>query len=172
MGEKNDLRTFFINALDNFESKKGMVFDHIHYTLERYVAFQLKGEEDILWMNETCYPKLLSLFDESGSIKVRNSILMIFSEIYKIDELDAEQRGLKVLLRKKFLDPEEEQSIANHCLDILLSRADDKLKEMLRDDIRTMSKSEDERLRERGLKLLEKIIGEVSGNDNTRIFSA
>ncbi|GAG55568.1 unnamed protein product, partial [marine sediment metagenome] len=135
VGGKNDLRPFFIRALDNFEPKKGIVLDHIHHTLERYVAFQLKGDEDIHWMKETCYPKLLSLFDESGSIKVRHRILMILSEIYGIDELDIEQGKLSMILRKKFFEPEENNSIAIHCWKMFLSQADDELKETLKDEI-------------------------------------
>ena len=185
VGGKNDLRSFFIRALNGLESDKGIVFDHIYTTLENYAAFQLQGEEDIQWMNETCYHKLLTLFNKISSIKVRNRILSTISKIYSTNELNMKQQELTKLLRKKFFDPKEDDGIASRCSDILRdwaddelketlknegfnlarswdtfwSRADDELKEMLEDVVSNMTPAEKDILEKRGLEARKKHYG-------------
>ena len=180
-GGKNELRSFFIETLDNFESNEGLEFTHIYNALGKYVAFQLQGEEDILWMRKICYPKLLSLFNEISSIEGRDRILRILSEIYRTDELDMEQKELTKILRKKFFDPNEDGSIAMNCWekfwqaneelreaykheihgmakswDTFWSRADDELKEMLEDVNSNMTESDKETLKKRAEEVMRK----------------
>ncbi|MBU1037415.1 hypothetical protein KKF32_05360 [Patescibacteria group bacterium] len=146
MGGKNDLRPFLISILDNFESinfesNKGIVFTQTKWALWEYVAFQLQSEEDIQWMRESCYPRLENLFEKISSIKGRNCILRILSQIYRTSALDMEQCKLTTLLRKKFFDPKEDGSIAIDCWSILLGQADDELKAALKAVAFSLAKS-------------------------------
>ena len=170
---KNNLRPFFNSILDgfesnnfesiNFESDRGIVFTHILISLNGYVAFQLQGEDDIQWMKDVCYPKLVSLFNKSGNIEGRNRILRILSQIYRTSELDKDQRNLTSLLRIKFFDPKEDVSIAIHCWDILLGWADDELKETLKDEIFSLAKSWDT-FWNRANKELQDVLDDVISN--------
>ena len=138
-GGKKELRSFFIETLDKFESNEGLEFNKIYLALENYMAFQLKGEEDILWVKKV-YPKLSSLFNNISSIEGRKRILKILEEIYRTNELYEQQHKLTELLREKFFDPKEDDSIVMHCFDILWLRADD-VKKVLKDEIYNLAKS-------------------------------
>jgi DNA-binding MarR family transcriptional regulator len=175
-GGKDELRRFFIEALDGLEPNKREEYISITIALEYYIAFQLKDEEekdeeDILWMKTLCFPKLISKFKEGVNIEERRRVLKILSRIYEVKGLYKKQIELKELLRKKFLDTDEDEGIARDCWDIIWRQADGEEREPLIDELFKMSKSEDEKLKERGQKRLENMIGEVSGHDskNSRV---
>lgn len=143
---KDILRPFFNGNLDIFESIDfvsdiGIVFTQILIALKWYVAFQLQGEKDIQWMKNECYPKLEFIFNKSGSIIGRERVLEMLSQIYRTNELDIEQQKLTTLIRMRFFDPKEEDSIAIRCRDISCGQADYKLKEILKTEIFNLANS-------------------------------
>jgi len=175
-GGKHELRDFFIDALEDLEDNEGKKLTQIQIkiALGYYIAFQLKEEEekdkeDILWMKMSCFPKLISKFKESKNIEERRWVLKILSRTYEVKALYEKQIELKKLLREKFLDTDEDEGIARDCWDIILHQADDEERETLIDELFKMSKSEDEKLKERGQKCLENIIGEIRGYDNKKL---
>jgi len=173
-GGKTELRDFFLDTLEGFEDNEEKKISQIQikYALEYYIAFQLKDEkedeEDILWMKKKCFPKLISVFKESKNIEERKRVLKILSRTYEVKALYKEQIELNELLIKKFFDTDEDEGITRNCWDIIWCQADGEERETLIDEIFKMSKSEDERLKERGLKRLENIIGEVRGSDSKK----
>jgi len=167
-GGKHELRDFFIDALEGLEDNEGkkLTQNQIKIALGYYIAFQLKEEEDILWMKTSCFPKLISTFKEGVNIEERRWVLKILSRTYEVKALYEKQIELKKLLREKFFDTDEDEGIARDCWDIIWHQADGEERENLIDELFKMSKSEDEKLKERGQKRLENIIGEVRGHDS------
>ena len=169
-GGKDELRLFFIDILEGLDNneRKELTQVQIKYALEYYIAFQLKDEEDILWMKMSCFPKLISVFKDSKNIEERKRVLKILSRIYEVEQLYKQQMEFDELLGEKFFDADEDESIARDCWDIIWRQAEGEERETLINELFTMAKSEDERLKKRGLKHLENIIGEVRGSDSKK----
>ena len=158
-GGKDALRDFFIDILEDLEDneEKELTQTEIKIAIEYYIAFQLKDEEDLLWMNMSCYPKLKSVF-EGRDIKRRKRALKALSRIYEVKELSKKQRELTQLLREKFFTADEDEGIASDCWEIIWRQADDEDREALIDKLFKMAESEEERIKERGAKHIKKII--------------
>jgi hypothetical protein len=167
-GGKDELRPFFIEALDDLEPNKREEYIPIATALEYYIAFQLKDEEDLLWMTKSCFPKLISKFKKGVNIDERKQVLKILSRIYEVNELDKKQTELKELLRKKFFNTNEDEGIARDCWDIIWLHADGEERDTLINELLKLSKSEDEKLKERGQKQLENIVGEARYIDSKK----
>ena len=157
-GGKEDLRKFFLEHLDYSDKYDENTTIQIDIALMNYIAYQLKDDKDLKWMKTSCYCKLIKIFNENENIKKRKRALKTLRKIYRVNELHKKQYELTDLIKERFFDTDENKDIANDCWDIIWHQADDEERDLLTDELSKMTKSDDEKTKERGSKYLKKVI--------------
>jgi len=157
-GGKEDLRKFFLEHLDYSDKYDENTTIQIENALMNYIAYQLKDDKDLKWMKTSCYCKLIKIFNENENIKKRKRALKTLRKIYRVNELHKKQYELTDLIKERFFDLDEDKGIADDCWDIIWHQADDEERNVLTDALFKMSKSEDDKEKEKGSKYLKKVI--------------